>query len=37
MFSFIRKDSEIEIDRAASPINGVVFQMQEVEALLVAA
>ena len=37
MFSFIRKDSEIEIDRAASPINGVVFQMQEVEALMAAA
>ena len=37
MFSFMRKDSEIEMDRAASPISGVVFQVQEVEALMAAA
>ena len=37
MFSFAKKDSEAEKNRATSPVNGVVLQIKEVESLMTAA
>ena len=37
MFSFAKRDSEAEKNKVASPENGIVFQIKEVEALMTAA
>jgi len=37
MFSFTKKDLEVEKDRATPPVSGIVFQVREVEALMTAA
>ena len=37
MFSFMKRDSETEKDRTEPPMNGIVFQVKEVEALMAAA